>query len=149
MAINHRLFQYQVKAEPPSFPVAPVAREHWWPHYPDKIDPPKGIHPAHLGYFASGIGFAPVRESQEPVENIFAYATGVLPIRESQEPVEALWQYASGIRVLRASQIVVEIIYPFGCFTFQPPPAGGCPAPNPDAAPTDPACETPTFNSVG
>ena len=147
MAINHRLFQYQSKAEPPPEATAPVQREHWFPIYPDKIDPPKGIHPAHLGYFGSGIGFVPVRESQEPAEVIFQY--GVVPVRESQEPVETLWQYGIASRVARASQIVVEIIYPFGCFTFQPPPAAGCPVPEPDAAPTDPACATPTFNSVG
>lgn len=147
MAINHRLFQYQQKAEPPPESTSPVQREHWFPIYPDKIDPPKGIHPAHLGFIAGGTGFSPVRESQEPVELVFAY--DIVPARESQEPVEIVWQYDIGIRVARASQIVVEIIYPFGCFTFQPPPTGGCPAPDPDAAPTDPACPTPTFNSVG
>lgn len=147
MAIDHRLFQYQSKAEPPAEPTTPVQREQWQPIFPDWIEPKRGLHPAHYGFIAGGTGFSPVRESQEPVETIFAYAD--VPVRESQEPVEAVWQYGATIRVLRASQIPVEIIYPFGCFTFQPPPTGGCPAPDPDAAPTDPACATPTFNSVG
>jgi hypothetical protein len=144
--VESELFQYQKFVRPLHWEAQPEVQQ-WYPIYPDYIDPEEGIHPAELGWFTAGVLFSTVRESQEPVELVFVY--GAVPTRESQEPVEVLHQYAIGIRRVRASQIPVEIIYPFGCFTFQPPPPGGCPVPEPDPAPTDPACPTPPFNTLG
>jgi len=128
--------------------VNPAEVPVWLPTFPHRVPPGRVVHPWAIGFMAAGIGFAPVRESQEPVEVLFQY--GAVPVRASQIPVEALWQYALANRVVRASQISVEILYPFGCFIFQPPPPGGCPvAFTIDTAPADVACPAETFNDQG
>lgn len=143
------LFQYQQKAQPINAPPAEPDRVPvWLPHFPDRLYPPRALHPAHYGYYASGIAFAGVRESQEPVELVFIY--GDPYVRESQEPVEIIEQPDLTIREARASQVPVEIIYPFGCYTYQPPPPPGCVVEFPiDQAPADAGCPAPTFNDVG
>lgn len=79
---------------------------------------------------------APVRLTQAPVEALAHY--DAVPLRLSQAPVETLIQYAAP--PVRLSQGAVEIIYPFGCYTYRPPP---CPTDLPiDDAPAGGSCPT-------
>jgi len=127
-----RTFQYQGRADPLAPLTSPATGDQIVPCvYPDRVPHRRSVlHPAVFGpvLFTSA---SELRDSQNPVEDLYAYASGALRARESQQPVETLFAYASVGDFLRAraSQISVEILYPFGCFIFHPvtpaPPA--CP----------------------
>lgn len=138
------LFQYQILAEPLTVPESPLAQLQWRAVYPDVVWRrvlPIADHP----YFGSGTGFAPVRVSQLPVEDVFQY--GMPLVRESQQPVETIVQYALGIRRVRVSQLPVEIIYAFGCYV--PTSQQSCPIDLPADPGGGDGCAADTFNDVG
>lgn len=136
------IFQYQALASPLGPIASPSTGDILVPCvYPDTVPHRRSIlFPAVFGpvLFTSA---SELRDSQNPVETLFAYDSAALRARESQQPVETLFAYASGAFLrARASQIVVEILYPAGCFVFHPstPLPAACPVdlvPDPNTAP--------------
>lgn len=144
-----KIFQYPSRFEPLGPIVSPATGGILVPCvYPDTVPHRRSrLMPAVFGpvLFTSS---SELRDSQNPVESLYAYDTAAVRARESQQPVETLFIYASSVLRARASQISVEILYPAGCFVFHPsvpaPPA--CPvdlAPDPNTAPC--ADEAPDF----